>query len=76
MLSPEITCSRMNYISFVEKARVIGYRILQIDEFTISRSTLPTRKWTKKSASGYVIQEQLPHKYSIIAAIREEALEL
>ena len=76
VLSPEITCSRMNYISFVEKARVIGYRILQIDEFTVSRSTLPTREWTKKGVLGYVIQEQPPHKYSVIAAISEEALEL
>ena len=58
VLGSEITSHRANYISFIERARKVEFKILQIDEFTVSRSTCPTRVWTTKGVSGFAILEQ------------------
>ena len=76
VLSNEITSHRSSYINFIERARSMGFRIVQIDEFAVSRLTCPTRAWTAKGVSGFSIQEQPSFKYSVIAAISEDALEL
>ena len=76
VLSNEITSHRTSYINFIERASSMGFRIIQIDEFAVSRLTCPTRAWTAKGVSGFSIQEQPSFKYSVIAAISEDALEL
>ena len=70
ILSHEMINLKLSYIDFVESAERIGFKILQIDEFSVSRAVWPLRAWTEKGKSGYVAYEGPPSKrYSIIAAI-------
>ena len=77
VLGPEIVNLKLSYISFVEKAERLGFKILQIDEFSISESLFSFRAWTTKGRSGYAVYEGQPSKrYSVIAAISKGSLEL
>ena len=77
VLGPEIVNLKLSYISFVEKAERLGFKILQIDEFSISKSLFSFRAWTTKGRSGYSVYEGQPSKrYSVIATISECSLEL
>ena len=64
VLSNEITSNRASYINFIERARSMGFRIIQIDEFAVLRMTCPTRAGTTK---GYQI---FPFKSNIHLSIR------
>ena len=77
VLSHEMINLKLSYIDFVESAKRLGFKILQIDEFSVSRAVWPLRAWTEKGKSGYVTYEGPPSKrHSIIAAISENSLEL
>ena len=68
---------KLGYIDFVEREERLGIKILQIDEFSISRAVWLLRAWTTKGKSGYAAYEGPPSKrYSIIATINANSLEL
>ena len=77
ILSQKMISRKLDYIDFIEKAGRLGYKILQIDEFWTSRTLKLSRIWTTKGKFGYDAYEGPPSKrYSIIAAISENSLEL
>ena len=39
---------KLSYIDYVERAERLGFKILKIDEFLISRAVWPLRAWTTK----------------------------
>ena len=67
---------KLNDIDFVESAEKLGFKILQIYEFLVSRAVWSLLAWTEMRKFGYVIYEGPSSKrYSIIAAISENSLE-
>ena len=73
----EIVNLKLSYINFVEKAKRLGFKILQINEFSISKSLFSFRAWTTKGRSGYAVYEwQSSKRYSVIAVISEGSLKL
>ena len=68
---------KLSYIDYVERVERLGFKILKIGEFSISRAVCSLRDWTTKGKSAYSAYEGPPSKrYSKIAAISEISLEL
>ena len=67
---------RLNYIKFYRLATAAGYKVIQVDEFSVGRSTVPNMAWIERGASGWVVQERPSKSHSVIVAISNHNLEL
>ena len=76
VLSKEMINLKLSYIDFVERTERLGFKILLIDEFLISKAVPPLQAWTTKGKSRYAAYEGPSSKrYSIIVVISENSLE-
>ena len=64
------------YIDFIDAAKSEGFKIIQIDEFTVSRHSYPMRSWVQKGVSGFVIDTRPTEKFNIIAAISDAGMQV
>lgn len=67
---------RLDYIEFYRLATAAGFKIIQIDEFSVGRNIVPNMAWSKRGVSGWVIEERPSKSHSVIAAISDHNLEL
>ena len=76
VITPDVVSKQKNFWKFYWKWKNNGIKIIQIDEFSVGRSTFPSMAWSKSGESGYVIQDPITSKFSVISAIWDSNLEL
>ena len=60
---------RLDYIKFMKQAVKSGYKIVQIDEFVINRSTSSNMAWIEKNKPAFAIKDTTSKSFSVISAI-------
>ena len=60
---------RLDYIKFMKRAVKSGYKIDQIDEYVINRSTSPNMAWIEKNKPEFAIKDTTSKSFSVISAI-------
>ena len=64
------------YINFIDAAKSEGFKIIQIDEFTVSRHSYPMRSWVLKEVSDFVIDTRPTKKFNIITAVTDAGMQV
>ena len=72
----EFKQNRLEYIEFIRAWTNAGYIVVQIDEFTINRSTRPTMVWMRQNDSSYVFQKTQNVCFSCIVTVSSQSCEL
>ena len=67
---------RETYSGFALQVEKEKFVIVQIDEFTVNRSTYTAMAWGKRGISSFCHQDQPSDRFSVIAAISINGLEL
>ena len=76
MITPDVVSKQKNFWKFYWKWKNHGIKIIQIDEFSVVRSTFPSMAWSKSRESGYVIKDPTTSRLSVISAIWDSNLVL
>ena len=76
VITPDVVSKQKNFWKFYWKWKNHDIKIIQIDEFSVGRSTFPSMAWSKSGESGYVIQDPITSRFSVISAIWDSNLEL
>ena len=64
------------YLFFIDAAKSEIFKIIQINEFTVSRYSYPMRSWVLKELSGFVIDTRPTEKFNIFAAISDAGIQV
>ena len=70
----ELVSQRLDYINFYLSAVKSGYKIIQVDEFNVSRGTVSNMAWIKKGYPAFMLQEAPTERYSVLAAISNTSI--
>ena len=76
ILTQDIKAKRSDYTKFIRLCHQSIVKVIQIDEFTVGRGTMPKMACTERGKSGFTIHTQLNGRFSVIAAISNTSLEL
>ena len=76
ILTQDIKAKRSDYTKFIKLYHQSKVKVIQIDEFTIRRGTMPKMAWTEREKYGFTIHTQPNGRFSVIAAISNTNLEL
>ena len=76
ILTQDIKAKRSDYTKFIKLFHQSKVKVIQIDEFTVERGTMPKMTWTERGKYGFTIHIQPNGRFSVIAAISSTNLEL
>ena len=76
ILTQDIKAKRSDYTKFIRLCHQSKVKVIQIDEFTVGRGTIPKKTWTERGKYGFIIHTQPNGRFSVIDAISNTNLEL
>ena len=76
ILTQDIKANRSDYTKFIRLCHQSKVKVIQIDEFTVGRGTMPKMAWTERGKSGFTIRTQPNGRFSVIVSILNTNLEL
>ena len=76
ILTQDIKANLSDYTKFIRLCHQSKVKVIQIDEFTFGRGTMPKMAWTERGKSGFTIRTQPNGRFSVIVSILNTNLEL